>query len=531
MNERAVIVGQEARDIIDRTVELVSAAVTSTMGPNGKLVVIDSSGTPKMTKDGVTVAKAIRLEEKGMDIIASMITEASIKTDAVCGDGTTTTVFLTRTFYNTFKDKLNFVVKRRIDELTKESVELLVSMTHPVTLDSGILRSMATTTSNNDNVIVDVLYKIFSKIPDPNITYIQGVSGEDEVEYAKGLSFVGGFAHPSFSHQGTGKAAEIENGFVTIFEGVFKIPQDEAEIAELVAFTEAKVAENAESQFLILAREFDQSSLHILASLNKLLIDNKRMTKNFFLPIRIQAIGTAGAGIIGDIASVLNAGYDVEYEGWKKKHFASYPVNDLIVGMSTFFLRSCDEEAKVRVKERIEQINDQILQLPMAQKHSALAKILKHRISTLIGNKVTITVGGETASDIKERYDRFVDVGSAIASGLTNGALPGIGCSLARVGCILEKRYPDDAIVKEYSHALSRQVFHLMGREFLDPELVFVNLATGEEAPCPEDIGVWDAQLATVTALKAGVTTALSLASTDCLILGSRNAAVDIPSS
>lgn len=525
MNLRGVKVKAETRQIIDETVELVATAVTSTMGPNGKLVVIDETGNPKMTKDGVTVARSIRLEDRAMDIIAKMITEASIKTDAECGDGTTTTVFLTRAFYNAFKDKLDFMTKRRVEELTKETIEMLKGMTKVISLDSSVLRNLALTTSNNDQDIVDKLYDVFKTIPDPMIHYRRGVTGLDEIEYAKGKGFVGGYAHPIFTKDGSGAVIEVTSGNVAIFEGKFEIPKSD----EAYHHTEAVLIESGFAPLIIVAREFDESTLNIMAKINHGFLTGGKAKQSILIPVRIQAIGTAGAGIIGDIAAVLGGTVDIDFEGWKSRNYSTSPVSDISVGNSVLFVGSNDDKTRLRTEERIKQIENQINQLPASQKHTPLAKILRHRISTMLGSRVTITVGGETASDIKERLDRFEDVGRAIASALTNGVLPGIGYSLAYVGNELVKKYPDDSIVKTYADVLGEQLHMLMGREFNDPELVYVNLATGETGKHPQDINVWDAQLATVTALRAGVSTAISLATTDTLIIGSRAGGADIP--
>ncbi|WPH68729.1 hypothetical protein [Stenotrophomonas phage BUCTxx100] len=525
MNVRGVKVKAETRQIIDNTVELVATAVTSTMGPNGKLVVIDETGNPKMTKDGVTVARSIRLDDRAMDIIAKMITEASIKTDAECGDGTTTTVFLTRAFYNAFKDKLDFMTKRRVEELTKETIEMLKGMTKVISLDSPVLHNLALTTSNNDLDIVDKLYDIFKTIPDPMIDYRRGVTGIDEIEYSKGKEFTGGYAHPTFTKDGSGSPITIESGYACIFEGKFSIPDDESEFLKL--FDE--ITERGYRQTVVIAREFDEHTLMVMNKMNHVMLTQKLVEEPVFIPVRVQAIGTAGVGIIGDIATVLGLNQDVDYSGWKSRNYEVRPIENVVVKGALFFVGSVSDDVSERTVKRIAQIKDQIDNLPAAQKHTPLAKILRHRISTLMGNRVTVTVGGETASDIKERLDRFEDVGRAIASALTNGVLPGIGYSLAYVGSELVKKYPDDSIVKLYADVLGEQLHMLMGREFNDPELVYVNLATGETGKHPQDINVWDAQLATVTALRAGVSTAISLASTDTLIIGSRAGGADIP--
>ncbi len=138
-----------SREIVDSVVKDVSEATIATMGPNGRLAVIEYSGQPKTTKDGVTVSKSIKYEDKAYDLVSQVITEAAIKTDNECGDGTTTTIFLTQALYDAFKDNLTFPVKRRLNELVEFVIKGLDDFTTHVTVDDPLLRQLALTTSNN----------------------------------------------------------------------------------------------------------------------------------------------------------------------------------------------------------------------------------------------------------------------------------------------------------------------------------------------------------------------------------------------
>ena len=148
-----VINGTELIEHHDNAVKAVFDTVTSTMGPDGKFSLLSSGQVPKVTKDGVTVARSIKMDNPVEDLFAQVITEASVRTDRDCGDGTTTTVFLTKEFYHNFKGYTSFNDKRRIDEILKYALRCLAKRTISVTTESKELEALARTTSNNDESI------------------------------------------------------------------------------------------------------------------------------------------------------------------------------------------------------------------------------------------------------------------------------------------------------------------------------------------------------------------------------------------
>lgn len=524
MNISDVITGQETKDLVKKVVEKVAAAVVATMGPNGRYAVLDHAGNPKTTKDGVSVAKAIKLADRGEDLIAKIMTEASIRTDKECGDGTTTTIFLTREFYNEFREDMDFRTKLRLNQLCDETITRLAEHTEDASVGTYTLNQLALTTSNNDPGIVAQILEIFSTVRGiPEIEYRKGVLDTDTVEYSEGLEFIGGFASPNFTENGTGRAMLIKEPDCVIFNGsVNRVSLDD--FRSLAEHIVTQIGENGPKQLVIMARDFDQEFLDRLQTVNIPLGQIPTL-----VPVRINGAGSAGAGIVADVSVALNGVIDADFNGWKERGFSTFKAKDMVVAMGRFKIFADTEEDRQRIENRVTEIEDQIDQMPMIQKHGATANLMRRRISSLIGGHVTVIVGGETESDIEERKDRFVDVGRAVHSAITNGVLPGMGWSLAKVGKELIAAYPEDPIVSRFASVLGKQLVHLMSRTIDDPKIEYINLATGETGSHPGWVNVWDAKLATVTALRAGLTTAIILASTESLVVGGRSAALQVP--
>lgn len=159
-----IITSDDLQTLKEQAIDKVAIAVTGTMGPNGNYALIEHGGRPKVTKDGVSVAKGIKFEDRTMDLVAQVITEASIRTDKDCGDGTTTTVFLTKAFYDKFKTHNTFAEKLKMDKLLKEVLAFIDQRTIIVTPKDNLLQELALTTSNNDPVIVDNVLSIYDVV-------------------------------------------------------------------------------------------------------------------------------------------------------------------------------------------------------------------------------------------------------------------------------------------------------------------------------------------------------------------------------
>lgn len=511
-----IITSDDLQTLKEQAIDKVAIAVTGTMGPNGNYALIEHGGRPKVTKDGVSVAKGIKFEDRTMDLVAQVITEASIRTDKDCGDGTTTTVFLTKAFYDKFKTHNTFAEKLKMDKLLKEVLAFIDQRTIIVTPKDNLLQELALTTSNNDPVIVDNVLSIYDVVKgNPDIQARRGVDGDDRIEFTDGVQFPGGYADPSFSPQGQGTRSKFKNAQGVIFNNKVEI-DIETNLSPLL-----EVMKENPGPLILAAKEFDRTALQIISML--------RSKHNLdILPVIINAIGSAGAGILGDLALVVNGRADnvmLDFPSWVAAGYSTKSWGEVEIGGSRITVSNISDETTALIKERTESIEAQIKDMPIEQQVRATANMMRRRISNLLGGQATIVVGGEMDSDIKERYDRYVDVIRAVKSALTNGVLPGIGYTLALAGVELLKNHPDDIIAEKFADVLGAQLEFLTGERYREG-MTFTNLATNDVGKTPMEIGVWDAKLATVTALKAGLKTALILTSIHATVLGPRSAAV-----
>lgn len=180
--------------IVEEVVEMAFEAVCATMGPNGQYAVINQMNLPKVTKDGVSVAKALDFNEARQNMIAKIITEPSIKTDNEVGDGTTTTVFMTYHLYKAFSKLMSFKNIRFLDGLMGKIQEAIAEQVIQADITDDRFRSMLLTSSNYESEIVDKILEIYREYKNPNIQLIKApMLPRDEITFTKEIKFRGNF--------------------------------------------------------------------------------------------------------------------------------------------------------------------------------------------------------------------------------------------------------------------------------------------------------------------------------------------------
>ncbi|UVD32151.1 chaperonin [Vibrio phage phiKT1028] len=508
---------KETKDLKSTVVNEVCGAVVATMGPDGQVVVCDKSGIPHPTKDGVTVARAMRFEDKSKDLIATMIAECCLRTDRICGDGTTTTAFLLREFYRRFHTDINFRTKKLLRQYTDEVIEILDQMAVHVTIDSTLLRDVMLTTSNSDERIVDKVLEIYRENPHlPELELADSGDDEDHVQSKQGCTWPGGFSSPDMSNLGTGTVETFTGRGdyrpVLLSDKLAGL-ESKDEINKFMELTSEFI--NAGGTYLIICRGTEPQTEQIIKSMNA------SIGRVGYKVIKINAAGSSGVSIINDIALVLNTKMQVTLLENEAVYGLDIVRPSIAVSISQFRVAGYLAEHQAALDKAILAVKDVIGELDVEQRNSALGKIIKSRLQILSGGSVKLYVGGVTESDIKERRDRYEDVGRVCKSALTNGVLQGCGYTLAQIAAVLETKYPECHVASTYASVLRQQVVYLMQQDF-DKITEYTNLATGETGATPGEINVWDAALATRTALEAGVSMAIMLADTNSLILNSR---------
>lgn len=530
-------------------VEIVRQAVVGTMGPNGKLVVIQNGTNHTVTKDGVTVARSIQFSHPVQEMIGRIITEAAIKTDDECGDGTTTTTLLTADLYGIFADHSSYREQAFIERVIKQVIYRLTENTIKVKNDSPELYNLALTSSNNDEELSRLITDIFKASGDsfPEIEFREANGNKDIVQRTKGLSLKMEYSNPGFSPSGQGERWLLTKQFVPIIVDEIIRAHEPQAVADFIAKLNKKMevaGVEPGTPIMIIARGIENTVNSTFLHIN----NNPGFTAFPIIGMQTNFGGSVGTSLMGDIATIFNAPMVNLLEDALLVTLTTC-THHVELGTGRSLVLDIDDEAKNRIAERIKGIQEQLETFEMGERHSPRARYNEERVRSLSGELVTVLVGGETHSEVKERKDRFVDVSKAVKSALVNGILPGVGSAFLRAvsdavnDVALEL---DEEVGKEGWAPFHGTIFAkildlgfspmavLMGEEFVTTnlsiedflkELKVMDLVTGKEGR-PEELGIYDTAYASITALKGGLQTAKILANLSAALLGSKLSAV-----
>ncbi|NND98259.1 MAG: chaperonin GroEL [Pirellulaceae bacterium] len=412
---------QEAREAIRRGVSKLARTVKVTLGPKGRNVILQKSfGSPTVTKDGVTVAKEIDLEDVYENMGARMVREVASKTSDVAGDGTTTATVMAEAIFN---EGLKAVVagvnpiqmKAGIEKAVSDLTEKLHSMATKVK-DKEAMANVATIASNNDREIGDLLADAMSKVgKDGVITVDEGKSLQTEQEWVEGMQFDRGYLSPYFVTDPASMEAVLEDAYVLVFEK--KI----SNIKDMVPMLEKVVQQG--KPLLIIAEDVDGEALATLV------INRLRGTFNV-CAVKAPGYGDRRKAMMEDIA-ILTGGQaifealgiklesvDLPQLGRAKKVMVDKDNTTIIEGGG----KSSD------IKARIDQIRREIENSSSDYDREKL----EERLAKLAGGVAKVNVGAATESEMKEKKARVEDALHATRAAVEEGILPGGGVALLR---------------------------------------------------------------------------------------------------
>jgi chaperonin GroEL len=418
---------QEARDAMRRGVSKLAKAVKVTLGPKGRNVILQKSfGSPTVTKDGVTVAKEVDLEDVYENMGARMVREVASKTSDIAGDGTTTATVLAEAIFN---EGLKAVVagvnpvqmKQGMEKAVEDITAKLKSMSIAIKSEKEMAQ-VGTVASNNDTEIGELLAQAMSKVgKDGVITVDEGKSLKTEVEWVEGMQFDRGYVSPYFVTNPTTMECVLEDAYVLVYEK--KI----ANIKELVPLLEAVV--NSGKPLLIIAEDVEGEALATLV-INRL--------RGTFQCVAVKApgYGDRRKAMMEDIA-ILTGGTPIfESLGIKLENL---PLTDLgrakkvIVGKdNTTIIEGSGK--KDDIKARIEQIRREI----GVSTSDYDKEKLEERLAKLAGGVAKVNVGAATESEMKEKKARVEDALHATRAAVEEGILPGGGVALLRATAALK---------------------------------------------------------------------------------------------
>jgi chaperonin GroEL len=420
---------QEAREAMRRGVAKLARAVKVTLGPKGRNVILQKSfGSPTVTKDGVTVAKEIDLEDVYENMGARMVREVASKTSDVAGDGTTTATVLAEAVFN---EGLRAVVagvnpvqmKAGIEKAVEDITGKLKEMSIPVK-GKKEMAQVAAIAANNDMEIGELLAEAMDKVgKDGVITVDEGKSLKTEIEFVEGMQFDRGYLSPYFVTNPQQMQAVLEDCYVLVFEK--KI----SSVKDIVPLLEAVV--NAGKPLLIISEEVDGEALATLV------INRLRGTFQV-CAVKAPGYGDRRKAMLEDIAILTGATAVFENLGMKLENLGLAELGrakKVIVDKdNTTIIEGAGKTGEI--KSRIEQIRREI----EAATSDYDREKLEERLAKLSGGVAKINVGAATESEMKEKKARVEDALHATRAAVEEGILPGGGVALLRACSQLKPR-------------------------------------------------------------------------------------------
>ena len=421
MSAKEVKFSDDARHLMLAGVNTLANAVKVTLGPKGRNVVLDKAfGAPTITKDGVSVAKEIELEDKYENMGAQMVKEVASQTSDIAGDGTTTATVLAQAI---MREGMKAVaagmnpmdLKRGIDKAVIASVEQIKSISTPCT-DSSAIAQVGTISANSDTSIGNIIAEAMEKVGKEGvITVEEGKSFENELDVVEGMQFDRGYLSPYFVNNQQNMSAELEDPFVLLFDKKISNIRDLLQILEGVA--------KASRPLLIIAEDVEGEALATLV------VNSMRGI------VKVAAVKAPGFGdrrkaMLQDIA-ILTGGQVISEEvglslekatlddlGTAKRIVVEKENTTIIDGAG-----SSDE-----IEARVTQIRAQIETTTSDYDKEKL----QERVAKLAGGVAVIKVGAATEVEMKEKKARVEDALHATRAAVEEGVVPGGGTALVR---------------------------------------------------------------------------------------------------
>ena len=419
----------EARDGLKRGVDALANAVKVTLGPKGRNVIIGKSfGAPQVTKDGVSVAKEIELENELENMGAQMVKEVASKTNDLAGDGTTTATVLAQAIV---KEGLKNVasganpmdLKRGIDRAVEAIVADLDKQSQKVGNSSEKIKQVAAISANNDDTIGDLIAKAFGKVGKEGVITVEEAKGmETYVDVVEGMQFDRGYLSPYFVTDADKMIADLENPYILLFDKKISNLQEILPILEPVA--------QSGRPLLIIAEDVDGQALATL-------VVNKLRGGLKIAAVKAPGFGDRRKAMLEDIA-ILTGGVVISEE----RGFSLENADLTMLGTAETVTIDKDNTTIVNgegkaadIKARVNQIKAQIETTTSDYDKEKL----QERLAKLAGGVAVLYVGAASEVEMKEKKDRVDDALHATRAAVEEGIVAGGGVALVRAKKVLEK--------------------------------------------------------------------------------------------
>ncbi len=425
MNTKSVT-GLELKSKLLQGVKQLNQAVSSTLGPGGRTVLIDDQQNGiKVTKDGVSVAKAFNeLEDEIENIGAQLVKQVSVKSANEAGDGTTTSTLLT---YTMVEEGLKLItqginpveVKKAMDVISKAVIKELKNSSLDIDSEDQV-RQVATISGNNDEEVGNLIATAIEKVGrDGIVTLEQSKTGEDKLEIVEGMQFAQGYKSPYFVTDNTAMNAVLEDPYVLLYDGMISSAQDLLQV-----LTKANTDNRP---LLIVAQEFGEEALAVL-------IVNKMRGTVKVAAVKAPDFGERKTLLLEDMAIITGGQVLSKEKGHKLDKLAP---NILGQYLGSARRVTVDKETTTivdgkggadSIAARAEEIKEQIEKATTPYEKEKL----QERLGKLIGGVAIISVGGNSDVEIKEKLDRVEDALYATKAALAEGVVEGGGLALIK---------------------------------------------------------------------------------------------------
>jgi len=430
--------GSVARKNLVEGIDILADAVVSTLGPNGRNVVIANGGVPQSTKDGVSVAKSITLSDPEKELGVQLVKQAAVKTAEKAGDGTTTSTLLAREMIkgglNALNNNENAVqIKRDIDATVSKVVKTIRKDISQDISGEKQLEQIATISSNNDTAVGKLIATAIDKVGMEGVVHIEeSRTGETYLETVEGLQFDRGYKSPYFVTNNNNMTSTLENPLVLLAD------QKITQVKELLPILEA-VSAQAKS-LLIIAEDIDNEALATL-------IVNKMRGTMKVCAVKAPDFGDRRKLILEDIAITTGGKVFDKQKGMKLDKFSwDWFGEARTVTVEKEKTTIVDGKGEVdAIESRVEELQKQI---EKAETPFEIEK-LQERLAKFVGGVAIIHVGGNTETEMQEKKDRVDDALHATKAAIEEGIVPGGGTALLYATSGLEGETTGARIVKQ----------------------------------------------------------------------------------
>ena len=412
----------ESRDALKRGVDALANAVKVTLGPKGRNVVIEKAfGAPHVTKDGVSVAKEIELEDRVENMGAQMVKEVASKTNDIAGDGTTTATVLAQAIVreglkNVAAGANPMDLKRGIDKAVTAVVENLKSQSQAVGDSSEKIKQVASISANNDDTIGTLIAEAFGKVGKEGVITVEEAKGTDTtVDVVEGMQFDRGYQSPYFVTNPEKMVAELENPYILLVEKKISSMKELLPVLEPVA--------QAGKSLLIISEEVEGEALATL-------VVNKLRGSLKIAAVKAPGFGDRRKAMLEDIAILTGGQVISEERGFTMENATLDMLGTAekvtIDKDNTTIVNGAGEESLI--KGRVSQIKAQMESTTSDYDREKL----QERLAKLAGGVAVLYVGAASEVEMKEKKDRVDDALHATRAAVEEGIVPGGGVALVR---------------------------------------------------------------------------------------------------